>query len=326
LFNEQGRFILSRDGLDSGFASRYTVCRPTSSAFHHNQDQESSGFMQRERVADDIYVFTSELYAQVTAGAIITSEGAILIDTLVFPEEARSIRHFLEYRLNCPVRYLINTHYHADHTYGTCFFEGAQVVSHLRCYELLATRGREGLAQAQQSAPDLRDVHIILPHVVFESGSMSLHLGNKTVEMWHSPGHSPDSIVCLVKEDRVLFASDTLMPVPYFVDGSYQELIGSLHALKNGGYENVVQGHGEVVLRGEVEEKIQSDLDYLETIRNHVLRAIKRNKLPSDLDSISIESCGKSRIPLNGEVQDLHRANLLALYQSLCQEQQAEAV
>jgi len=273
--------------------------------------------MQRERVADDIYVFTSELYAQVTAGAIITPEGSILIDTLVFPEEARAIRSFLETRLNCPVRYVINTHYHADHTYGTCFFDGAQVVSHIRCYDLLETRGQDGLRLAQQSTPELRDIEIVLPHMVFESGTMSIHLGNKTVELWHSPGHSPDAIVCLVKEDRVLFASDTLMPVPYFVDGSYNDLILSLNALRNGGYENVVQGHGEVILRGEVEEKIQGDLEYLEIIRSHVEKAIRKGKTLHDLNHISIESCGKSRIPLNGLVQELHRANLYTLYQEI---------
>lgn len=273
--------------------------------------------MQRERVADDIYVFTSELYAQVTAGAVITSEGAILIDTLVFPEEARAIKNFLENRLGCPVRYVINTHYHADHTYGTCFFEGAQVAAHARCLELLETRGAEGLRQAKLNAPELRDVEVVLPHMVFDSGSMSIHLGNKTVEMWHSPGHSPDCIVCLVKEDRVLFASDTLMPVPYFVDGSYDDLIRSLNALKNGGYENMVQGHGEVVLRGEIEERLQGDLDYLETIRNRVEKVLRRHRPITDLDGISIESCGKSRIPLNGLVQELHRANLVALYEQL---------
>ena len=89
--------------------------------------------MQRERVADDIYVFTSELYAQVTAGAVITTDGAILIDTLVFPEETRAIRAFLETRLGCPVRYVINTHYHADHTWGNCFFPGATILSSALC-------------------------------------------------------------------------------------------------------------------------------------------------------------------------------------------------
>ncbi len=281
--------------------------------------------MQRERVADDIYVFTSDLYAQVTAGAIITSEGAILIDTLVFPEETRAIKSFLETRLSCPVRYVINTHYHADHTYGTCFFPDAQVVGHLRCYELLATKGREGLELAKQNTPELRDVEIVLPTLVFETGTMSIHLGNKTVELRHSPGHSPDSIVCLVQEDRVLFAADTLMPVPYFVDGSYDDFIQSLNALRNGGYENVVQGHGEVVLRGEIEERIQHDLDYLETIRRHVEKIVMQHKPPSAIDRIDIESCGKSRIPLNGLVQELHRANLQMLYEEL-QEKQFERV
>lgn len=273
--------------------------------------------MQRERVADDIYVFTSELYAQVTAGAVITPEGAILIDTLLFPEEARAIKHLVENRLGCPVRYIINTHYHADHTYGTCFFPDAQVIAHARCYELLDTRGRQGLSIAQQNTGELRDVSIVLPHIVFDSGTLSVHLGNKTVELRHSPGHSPDSIVCLVKEDRVLFAADTMMAIPYFVDGSYDDFVNSLHALQNGGFENVVQGHGEVVLRGEVEEVIQSDLNYLATIRRYVERALERGQPPEALDAVSIESCGKSRIPLNGLVQELHQANLRALYREL---------
>jgi cyclase len=273
--------------------------------------------MQRERVADDIYVFTSELYAQVTAGAVITPEGAILIDTLVFPEEARAIRNFLENRLDCPVRYIINTHYHADHTYGTCFFPGAQVVAHARCYELLDTRGRAGLHAAQQSTSELRDIRIVLPHLVFDTGAMMVHLGNKTVEMWHSPGHSPDSIVCLVKEDRVLFAADTLMPLPYFVDGNYDDFIASLNALRNGGYENVVQGHGEVVLRGEVEDVIQDNLSYLVTIRRRVEQIVDKNLPVETLDDIALEECGKSRIPLNGLVLELHQANLHALYDEL---------
>src|SRR5258708_13318058 len=101
--------------------------------------------MQRERVVDDIYVFTSEVYAQVTAGVIVSSDGAILIDSLVFPEETKAIKNFVEQRLGCAVKYVINTHYHADHTYGTCFFPNAIVVAHTRCYDLLNTRGPDAL-------------------------------------------------------------------------------------------------------------------------------------------------------------------------------------
>src|SRR5450432_4764947 len=273
--------------------------------------------IQRERVADDIYVFTSDAYAQVTAGAVLTSEGAILIDTLIFPEETKAIRHFLEVRLDCPVKYVINTHYHADHTYGTCFFPSATVVSHSRCFDLLNTRGREGLEQARGAMPELNEIVIVLPHLVFDSRAMNLHLGGKTLQMWHTPGHSPDSIVCLVKEDRVLFAADTLMPVPYFVDGDYKDFIQSLQSLQNNNFENIVQGHGEVILRGEIEEKIESDLHYRAAVKKAAESARGQSDPEAYLNNVAIEDCGKSRIPLAGSVQELHQANLRALYNQL---------
>jgi glyoxylase-like metal-dependent hydrolase (beta-lactamase superfamily II) len=273
--------------------------------------------MQRERVADDIYVFTSDVYAQVTAGAVITSDGAILIDTLLFPDETRSIRLFVEGRLGCPIKYVINTHYHADHTYGTCFFPNATVVSHSRCYDLLDSRGRTGLEKAQIGMPELNEVQVVLPHLVFDHKVMNLHLGNRTLQMWHTPGHSPDSIVCLVKEDRVLFAGDTLMPVPYFVDGDYEDLVRSLRSLQGNSFENIVQGHGEVILRGEIEERIESDLRYLASVRRYVETARTKADPVRYLNHIDIERCGKSRIPLNGDVQQLHHANLRALYRHI---------
>ncbi|NPV68653.1 MAG: MBL fold metallo-hydrolase [Anaerolineae bacterium] len=270
--------------------------------------------MQRERVADDIYVFTSELYAQVTAGAIVTPEGAILIDTLAYPEETLQIKNFLEKRLNCPVRTVINTHYHADHTFGTYLFEDALVVGHALCRDLLDTRGRRSMEEARRSSSEFTDARIVLPAMVFKTGTLAVHLGNKTVELWHSPGHSPDSVVAYVREDRILFAADTIMPIPYFVDGSYADFIRSLEALRGKGFECVVQGHGEVVLRGEVEAKLDSDLEYLRRIRQQVEKALDRKSPEKYLEKIDIESCGKSRIALNGAVQALHRANVRLLY------------
>ncbi len=270
--------------------------------------------MQRERVADDIYIFTSERYAQVTASVLLTTEGAILIDTLVFPEETRAIKAFVEGRLNSPVRCLINTHYHADHTYGTYLFPEALIVAHARCFDLLDTRGREGLEQAKRTTSEFADVEIILPQYVFNRGVMELRLGNKTLQLWLTPGHSFDSIVCLVKEDRVLFAADTLMAVPYFVDGDYDLFVATLQSLQNNTFENIIQGHGEVVLKGEIEDKIKSDLNYLAAVKKFVEVALTIPEPERYLDEITIERCGKSRILLNGSVQELHQANLRALY------------
>jgi cyclase len=269
--------------------------------------------MQRERVADDIYVFTSDLYAQVTAGVIVTTEGAVVIDTLVYPEETQQIKRFVDMRLGTSVRYVINTHFHADHSTGTCFFKGARVIAHARCRALLNKRGRESLDRVKSTSPEMRNVELILPDIVFDGGPLNLHIGNKTLQLWATPGHSPDSIVCLVKEDRVLFAADTLMPLPYFVDGSYDDFVASLNGLRNGNFENVIQGHGEVILRGEVEEKIQTDVDYLKNLKKAVEDALLADAPDKALEAIDIESCGKSRILLNGMVEQLHRQNVLAL-------------
>lgn len=280
--------------------------------------------MIRERIADDIYVFTSRRYAQVTAGAILTKEGVILIDTLFYPDESQALKEFLENRLGLKVRYVINTHYHADHTMGTHLFPKAQVVSHSLCREYLDTTGREGLEQMKSQAPEFEEVVLVLPDLIFEGGHLNIHLGGKTVRLQHSPGHSPDLISALVVNDRILFASDNMMPVPTIFDGNYDALVASLNHMLEMSLDTVVQGHGEVILRGEVESLIKSDLDYLAKIENEVQKVIQKGKPTSDLEEVTIESCGKSRIPLNGFVSDLHQANLLRLYEHLTSSENGE--
>lgn len=270
--------------------------------------------MLRERVSEDIYVFTSEVYAQVTAGAVVSPEGAVLIDTLAFPAETLEIKDFFENRLGTRVRYLMNTHYHADHTNGNCFFPGAEVIGHKLCRERLDTAGRKGLARAKGQSPELAQVEIVLPETLLTDGMLLLHLGKKTLQLFHTPGHSPDSLSVLLKEDRILFAGDMMMPIPYIADGDLDAMIHSLQSIPAMGLENVVQGHGEVVLRGEIDEAVRSNVRYLEAARKKVEQLVRKKKPRDAAREISIESCGKSRIPLNGLVAQLHTANLLALY------------
>jgi hypothetical protein len=83
------------------------------------------------------------------------------------------------------------------------------------------------------------------------------------------------------------------------------------------GLENIVQGHGEVILRGEIDDAVRSNLRYLDNIRRKIERHVGKKKSREEAGEIDIESCGKSRIPLNGLVTQLHTANCLALYDQL---------
>jgi len=273
--------------------------------------------MVRERISDDIYIFTSRRYAQVKAGAILTKEGAILIDTLFYPDETRAIKDFLEKRLDQTVRYVINTHYHADHTLGTYLFPEARVISHTLCREFLDTVGRDGLERMKEQSPELEEVKIVLPDMIFDTGHINIYLGGKTVQMSPCPGHSPDIISVLVVNDRIMFASDNMMPVPTIFDGSYGDLVKTLESMQAMSLDSIVQGHGEVILRGEVQDLIESDLAYLSNIKDAVRGIVDQGDPLAMLENVTIESCGKSRIPLNGFVTDLHQANLRQLYQEM---------
>jgi glyoxylase-like metal-dependent hydrolase (beta-lactamase superfamily II) len=273
--------------------------------------------IQRERVADNVYSFQSEYYAQVTAGAVVGPDWAVAIDTLAFPEETLAIRDFIEDELKVPVRYVINTHYHADHSWGTCYFPGALVISHTLCRKMMEEKAVSSLEDARKQNTSFRKSQIIFPHITFNSGKLSLKVGKKTLTMFPLPGHSVDGIGILIEEDRVLFSGDLFMPIPYIVDGDYEQMVSSYKYIRSLSLENVVQGHGDVVLRGEIISAIEDHLDYLSTIRKIVRRAGRR-KYPGDmLETVDVESCGKSRVLLGGLVEELHQRNLKALYQQL---------
>ena len=271
--------------------------------------------MVRERVSDNVYVFTSEIYAQVNAGAVVGPEYTVLIDTLAYPDEIRDIQRFTEDRLGRPVRYIINTHYHTDHTLGNNFFPRATIISHALCRHFLDTLGRKALEVSQESNSELNDAGVRLPGVTFDEGSATVRVGKRTLQLVPLPGHSADGIGVLVVEDRVLFSGDVMMPVPYLGDGDYDQMVASLKSIPKMKLENLVQGHGESVLRGEVGSTVRANLSYLAAIRRHVRTASRRKDPAGYLENIGIEDCGKSRILLNGLAEDLHRRNLTALYE-----------
>jgi cyclase len=270
--------------------------------------------MHRERLSEDIFVFTSALYAQATAGVVVTPEGAIVIDTLPFPSETQEMVDFITHCSPRGVRYLILTHYHADHVYGMSYFRGAEMIAHARCRHLLTERTLPGLEATKAHTAELGAVEIWLPGLVFENGDLTLRLGDKTLQLLHLPGHSEDLVAVYIKDDKVLFASDAVMPVPHIVDGAPAPMIESLRRIEAMNTEMIVQGHGELILRGEINGALSSNIKYLEVIQVRIRDAITAGRGRKSIQSISIESCGKSRIPLNGLVQRLHLDNLLSLY------------
>ena len=273
--------------------------------------------MHRERVSENVFWFQSEVYAQVTAGVIVGPQWAVVIDTLALPEETLTMREFIEHELGVQVRYVINTHYHADHSWGNCFFPGATVISHAMCREYLANEGIQSLESSQRQNASLRQVKIVLPHLTFASGEMTLRVGKKNLILSQAAGHSADGISVLVEEDRVLFAGDVFMPLPYVVDGDIDDMLASIKRIGRMGLENIIQGHGDIILRGEIDAAVRENLNYLNNIKKIVKGAAKRRNVEEFLEEVTIEECGKSRVHLGGLAETLHRRNLRMLHRQM---------
>ncbi len=273
--------------------------------------------MRKERVTENVYVFTSEAYAQVTAAAIVTSEGTIVIDTLPFPRETREMLDFLRSESKRGVRYVINTHHHADHVYGNYIFEEADIVSSERCREVMRKSGEKNLVEAKAQTPELAEVRLRLPNVTFPD-KMTLHLGDRVMRLMLLPGHTLDGIGVYLEGDKILFSGDAVMPLPYIFWGDRVVLQETLKQIKEMNLENIVEGHGEVLLKGEIDETLDAAIAYLDCIQDKVkAKLATRTSKERLLNEISLESCGYSPIALDGLVKQLHRSNLQRVYQTL---------
>jgi hypothetical protein len=105
------------------------------------------------------------------------------------------------------------------------------------------------------------------------------------------------------------------------VDGNIDDLAASIKMIGKMGLENIIQGHGDIILRGEIEDAVKENLAYLSAIRKAVRSAAKKRNPLEALGQIDIESCGKSRIYLGGLAEDLHKRNLRFLYRQVINEE-----
>ena len=273
--------------------------------------------MHWERASEDIYIFTSDRYAQVTASLIVSGTIGVLIDTLPFPSETAQIALFAQKRCPEGVRFIIYTGHEADHVYGASLFPRAQVIAHEMAREILTERGFAALERVKAESQEFANVQLRLPTFTFTTGSTTLRLPGKTLEIIHTPGHSADCVSVLLHEERILFAGDTVMALPTIVNGDPEQLKQSLEMIGAMQLENIVQGHGEIILRGEIRDTLRRQASYLDNLRSKVQKLIDAGGSREEARNITIEQCGMQRVLLNGAVVQLHLANVLTTYDRL---------
>lgn len=274
--------------------------------------------MYWERVSEEIYLFTSDRYALVNSVAILTREGIVVIDGLPFPDEAKQIARFLEMRVGLHFHSAMLTHHHMDHVYGLFAYpKNIDIVALELCRKRLLEVGESSLAEAKQNDPSFEEVSLRLPNVTFETGELFVQAGGKTFRLFPLPGHTADNMGILMEEEEVLITGDAVMAIPIIADGDWAQEIESLRLIKTMAPETIVQGHGEVILRGEVQVVIDRYISYLECVHARAAKALKQGRDRKELWDIPLEACGLERVPLGIASHSLHVANILSVYDKL---------
>ena len=205
-------------------------------------------------LADGVYVYVIPGLIQVNAGIIVGDDAAAVIDTGTTEADARALLEATASVTDLPVRYVINTHHHGDHSFGNWWFLPAVVVGHERCrLRLVGDEGashRETLAShLPMVAEQIRAVPLAPPALTFE-GHCDLHLGPVSMRLAHlGLAHTDNDIAIGVEGAGVAFAGDLIEESgpPIVSEGYPAEWGPTLRRFEAATADRVVPGHGRVV-------------------------------------------------------------------------------
>jgi glyoxylase-like metal-dependent hydrolase (beta-lactamase superfamily II) len=200
-------------------------------------------------------------------GVVLGDGEALVIDTRSSHRQAREILEDLRELTTDPVGIVVDTHWHADHTFGNHAFRPATIWGHERCGPRLLEFGERNRAAITEGIPEfaseVAEVVIDPPDRSF-SETATIEVGGRRVELSYlGRGHTDTDIVVVVPDAAVVFAGDLLESgaTPYFGDGyplDWPETASRLLELVRG---PVVPGHGEVGDAAFAEEQLAAFLE-----------------------------------------------------------------
>ncbi|MFJ6523253.1 MBL fold metallo-hydrolase [Streptomyces filamentosus] len=233
-----------------------------------------------ERLADGVHAWVQPDggWCLNNAGVVVGERSVLLVDTAATRARAERLRAAVRGLTPAPVRTVVNTHHHGDHTHGNLVFSaGAVVVSHERTRAEMAERGL-ALTHVWPGV-DWGELDVVLPDLTYED-ALSVHLGGgRTAELLH-PGvaHTTNDTAVWLPHAGVLFAGDLLMSdcTPFALMGSVRGLVRAVGRLRELGADVIVCGHGPVC----GPEVLDLTEAYLARVRDLAAYCVRRGRDP----------------------------------------------
>jgi glyoxylase-like metal-dependent hydrolase (beta-lactamase superfamily II) len=222
------------------------------------------------------------------AGFVITSDGVVVFDALGTPSLGWALLQQIGKVTDKKIRYVIASHYHADHIYGLQAFKDhtdAVIVAQERAGEY---KENEETAdeKANQRLDQRRGVlfpwvdkntRVVSPDITFRD-RMTIALGDKRLTLLYAgPAHSSSDMMMLVEPDGVLFAGDIVQNsrIPHMNsdDVSTTQWLAALAEVEKLGPKFIIPGHGKAST--EAKQAIAFTRDYIQYVRTEMATAVK---------------------------------------------------
>jgi cyclase len=204
------------------------------------------------KISDGVYVQTArEVNSNV--GIILTSEGVVLIDSGQTLIDTREVAEAVKKLTPLPVKYIVDTEVHPDHTTGHFVFSPpAIVMNHQGAGDAMRkaenpNRAQTLAAQSPEMAQAAQGYRLVVPHIEYQQ-KMTLRVGERTLELIHlKNAHSEADTAVWLPAERVLFASSVAIPnslnnVRPFV--TIADMLAATRMLRSLNPAVVVPGHG----------------------------------------------------------------------------------
>lgn len=239
-------------------------------------------------------------------GFLVGRRGVVSIDACSTERRTRAYLDAIGRVTEAPVRTLVNTHHHGDHTYGNYLFSGATIVAHEAARSAVLAAGLPDDAWFW-SPVSWGDLELAPPFLTFRD-EVVLYSDELRCEVRYvgTPAHTTNDCIVWLPERRLLFAGDLLFHggTPFLLMGSIsgaQQAVGALRML---GAETIVPGHGEVC----GVSAIDAALDYLDYVADLAAQGHAAGLAPLELAREA--DLGRFAELLDAEriVGNLHRA------------------